>query len=44
MYTDVMLIHENHLFELRIETKLKVCDPCSLLIFFSASYEVTMKA
>ena len=34
MYTDVMLIHENHLFELRIETKL-VCDPCSLF-FFSA--------
>lgn len=31
LYIYRMLIHENNVFELQVETKLEVCDPASLL-------------
>ena len=30
-----MLIHESHVFELQVETKFEVCDPC---IFINTTY------
>ena len=38
----MMLIHESHVFELQIETKFEVCDPCSFYSF-NATYVVTSK-
>ena len=31
----MMLIHENHVFELLVETEFEVCDPCT---FFNTTY------
>ena len=31
LYIYMILIHENHVFELRVETKFEVCDPRSFL-------------
>ena len=30
-----MLRHESHVFELQVETKFDVCDPCSFLMLLS---------
>ena len=31
VYMYMMLMHESHVFELRVETKFEVCDPCGFL-------------
>jgi len=37
----MMLIHESNVFELNVELKFEVCDPC---IIFNTTYVVTRKA
>ena len=37
----MMLIHESHTFEERIEKKFEMCEACS---FFDATFVVTRKA
>ena len=36
-YIYMMLIHKSHVFEMWIETKFEVCEPCS---FFDTTYVV----
>ena len=35
----MMLMHESHVFELRVETTFEVCDPCGFLTLLNDSNE-----